>query len=49
MGGATGLDYAAVYPLLDRETQTREEWADMFDDIRELEAAALVAMNEARQ
>lgn len=46
MGGATGLDYTALYPLLDRVAQSSDEWDDLFSDIRLLEREALAAMNE---
>lgn len=45
MGGATGLVYEAVYPLLDRLYQG-DEWDQAFDDLQELERAALKAMRE---
>ena len=41
MGGATGLDYGAIYPLLDRIAQDAAEWMDLFDDLQVLEGAAL--------
>lgn len=44
--GPTGLDYAAVYPLIDRLTSDPEEWIAHFDDVRELERAALEVMRE---
>lgn len=46
--GATGLDYAAVYPLLDRFTETPDEWADLFSDLRVLENEALATMARNR-
>ena len=46
MGGATGLRYEAVYPLLDRQYSDPDEWDQAFDDIRVMEAAALRAMRE---
>lgn len=46
MGGATGLRYEALYPLLDRAAEDPEHWDDLLEDIRILEAAALAAMNE---
>lgn len=42
--GATGLDYSAVYPLLDRLTSDPDEWQRHFDDLRTMEAAALEQM-----
>ncbi len=41
MGGLLGLDYSAVYPLLDRHCTTRDEWVAMFEDVQAMEAAAL--------
>lgn len=48
MGGATGLDYGAIYPLLDRIAQDAAEWMDLFDDLQVLERAALKQMSENR-
>lgn len=44
-GGAIGLDYATLYPLLDRLGLTDAEWLHALDDIRVMESAALTAMN----
>lgn len=46
MGGPVGLDYAALYPLLDRLTSDPAEWHAHFEDVREMESAALDAMRE---
>ena len=46
MSGATGLDYAALYPLLDRATADADEWARLFADVQTLEDEALEAMRE---
>lgn len=48
IGGATGLDYSAVYPLLDRIAQDAAEWMDLFDDLQVLERAALKQMSDNR-
>ncbi len=48
MGGPTGLRYEAIYPLLDRETDTQNEWMELFQDIQVLEGAALKQMAENR-
>lgn len=52
MGGAVsmpiGLDYGAVYPLLDRIAQDAGEWMDLFEDLQILERAALKQMSENR-
>jgi len=46
--GPTGMDYAAVYPLLDRAAKDPQEWDDMFSDIQVMERAALKQMSENR-
>lgn len=46
MNGPTGLDYCAVYPLLDRLQLDPEEWDLLLEDIHTLEIAALNAMNQ---
>ena len=46
MGGPTGLDYAAVYPLLDRAAKDPQEWDEMFSDIQVMEGAALKQMSD---
>ncbi len=46
MGGTTGLDYAAVYPLLDRAAKDPQEWDEMFSDIQVMEGAALKQMSD---
>lgn len=48
MGGATGLRYEALYPLLDRETATPQEWLALFDDVQVLEMSALKQMSDNR-
>jgi len=47
MAGPIGLDYNAAYPLIDRATSTPEEWDDMLDDLRVLEAEAMDVMRAA--
>jgi len=44
--GATGLDYAAIYPLMDRMGLSADAWDDLFSDIQVMEAEALDAMHE---
>lgn len=44
--GRDSLDYAAVYPLLDRMDLTREAWDWLLDDIRVMEAAARAEMQK---
>lgn len=46
MGGASGLRYEAIYPLLDRRFEG-QEWETAFDDLQEMERAALSAMRES--
>lgn len=48
MGGPTGLDYGAIYPLLDRIATDPAEWMDLFEDIQTLERTALKQMSENR-
>lgn len=48
MGGATGLRYEAIYPLIDREAQDGEDWQQLFDDLQVLEGAALKQMSDNR-
>jgi hypothetical protein len=48
-GQAVGLRYEAIYPLIDRATESRDEWDQLFDDIRVMEQAALGAMQEPAQ
>jgi hypothetical protein len=45
MGGATGIDYSALYPLLDRHASDPDEWNALFEDVQTCERAALAAMN----
>ena len=40
----TGLRYEALYPLLDRQTDTPEQWQQLFDDVRVMEYAVLAQM-----
>lgn len=46
VGGVIGLDYCAIYPIIDRITKDNEEWNALFDDVREIESGALQAMSE---
>lgn len=49
-GGPIGLDYCAVYPLLDRLHPTdADAWTDALDDIRVMESAALDEMRLHQQ
>ena len=49
MNGPTGLRYEAAYPLIDRMTTTPDEWSEVFEDLRELEYAALKQIADQRQ
>lgn len=44
LAGRTGLDYPALFALLDRHGLTGDAWWQMFDDLRAMEEAALDAM-----
>jgi hypothetical protein len=46
-GGATGLVYEALYPLLDRFFPDPDEWLQAFDDIQHLESVALRTMRNS--
>lgn len=46
MGGRTGLRYEALYPLLDRQASSSDEWDELFGDIRTMEYAALKQMSD---
>ena len=48
MNGYTGLDYTAVYPLLGRRAKSRQEWDELFADLRVMELAALKQMSDNR-
>lgn len=45
MGGATGLDYGAVYPLMNSMNLTPTDWDGLLSSVQTLENAALKAMN----
>lgn len=50
MNGPTGLDYAAVPPVLDLlGIKGRKRRRDVFEDLRVLEREALATMREARE
>jgi hypothetical protein len=44
MNGRTGLNYPAVFGLLDHLDLDAAEWWQTFDDIQRMEVAALDAM-----
>jgi Phage related hypothetical protein (DUF1799) len=45
MGGATGLDYVALQSVMRLMAIPRNQWPEMFEDIRTLEEAALAEMH----
>ncbi len=47
MNGPTGMDYAVLYPLLDRRTRSAAEYDELFADIRCMERAALDTINKS--
>ncbi len=47
MRGAIGLDYCAIYPVMKRMRLSGEDWLQMLDDIRAMEAAALDELRNA--
>lgn len=47
-GGPTGLDYSALYPLLDRQF-SGDEWQQAFADIRAMEVSALDEIHKDRK
>lgn len=49
MGGATGLDYAALPVVLRLMAVPRKAWPAILEDIRVLEAAALDTMQKQRK
>ena len=44
----TGLNYLVVFALLDRMELSKEDYQNMFDDVRVLEVAALEEMNSSQ-
>jgi hypothetical protein len=46
MNGATGLDYSAIPQVLRLCRVPRTEWADVFEDLRVMESAALKQMSQ---
>lgn len=49
MGELIGLDYLAVYPLIDRLELDPAAWDSLLDDIQILEAEALETRRELRE
>ena len=45
MAGVIGLDYNTLFHKMDRMKLTDEEYLDLEDDVRTMEAAALVTMH----
>lgn len=48
MGGAVGLDYNAIKPVVGLIGLTRTELTQAFPDLRMMEAEALLVMGESR-
>jgi hypothetical protein len=46
MGGVVGLDYSAIAPVLELSGIPREQWTDVFADLRVMEQAALQSMRD---
>lgn len=47
MGGSPfGLQWEAIYPLMDRKGLGSEEWEDLHDALMTMEAAAIDTMRE---
>ena len=44
MGGATGIRWEAVYPLMDRLGLEPEQWDELLQDLEVMESAALTQM-----
>lgn len=49
MGGATGLDYTAVFALMRERRIPAKQRQELFDDIQAMEDAALEAMQESME
>jgi len=49
VNGCIGLDYPAIYPLMERLKLSEEHWARLFCDLRILEDEALAAMHEKNE
>lgn len=45
MGGAIGLDYTAIEPVLRLMRIEPDHWPDVFEDVLTMESAALKVMN----
>jgi hypothetical protein len=48
MGGASGLDYSALPPVASMLGITRRELSEAFQDIRVMEAEAMLVMSESK-
>lgn len=45
MAGRTGMNYLAAYPLIDRLTDTDDDWWRLFHDLQAMEIAVLNAQS----
>lgn len=48
MAGATGLDYAALPPVMRLVGVSRKDWPDVFEGVRVMESAALQTMHKKK-
>lgn len=47
MGGVPyGLDWVAIYPLMDRLQLTADDWQDLHDDLMVMESEAIRVMRK---
>ena len=46
MAGPVGLNWPAIYPLMDRLELEPDAWQDLLDDLEVMEQAALEVMHE---
>ena len=45
--GRTGLDYTPMFALMDRMHLSDDDWRELFDDVKVLEASAMRAVRES--
>lgn len=46
--GPVGMKYQVLFEIMDRQGMTGDSWWEVFDDIRDMEAAALNAMRDKK-
>lgn len=49
LAGYTGLDYVALYPLIDRAATTPQHWDQLLDDLRVMESEVLDHFAQLRE